>query len=448
MRKNNSRRLTLKSLTDSQTTAQEKKWIIILGIVALILIITLLILISINFFRSHSTTTPSLASADITTENITGNSRDFLPEITELPAGFQLVERNGGETRFNGGEMYELSYTNPDFLLQLQQREVNVLYTAAIFDNIDLAKQAYEKGSNADSYSAVQGLSTLREPFSLKDFTNVDEVALLFGEDVTELNTPSINYSLIFRYKNFMALTLISAPVDNYDSVYALQLRSVLKKNILYYSSLVTKNLPVHPKLKVELVQTTVVSPILNPTIPSSNSKQIIFEDNFQDSATTSIKWSPLGGSWVVENGVLRCIANGKYLANASIPSDFQFQLDMMGVDIVDKIIVFRATNDTRHYGIDFRSDPYNDIVLVKSLPDNIGKIIQTAPIRNFNNIWYTLKVDVVNNHIQVFVNDQLLIDYTDVSSPIMDGTIGVGAMLHATPSSAVYYDNVVVTFH
>ena len=146
-----------------------------------------------------------------------------------------------------------------------------------------------------------------------------------------------------------------------------------------------------------------------------------------------------------MENGILSCYSNGKYLANITVPEDFLYQLDIMGVNVIDKIIVFRAIDDSTHYGIDFRTSPYNDIVLVKSLPGNIGKILQTVPFENYNNSWYTFKILVTKNHIKVFIDDHQVIDFIDVSSPITGGTVGVGAMLQPGVS-VVYYDNVSVS--
>jgi len=62
-----------------------------------------------------------------------------------------------------------------------------------------------------------------------------------------------------------------------------------------------------------------------------------------------------------------------------------------MGVEVVDKIVRFRSVDSTSGYGIDFRSNPYNDIVLVRSLPENEYKILQSASFTNYNGTWYTL---------------------------------------------------------
>jgi len=49
-------------------------------------------------------------------------------------------------------------------------------------------------------------------------------------------------------------------------------------------------------------------------------------------------------------------------------------------------------------------------------------------------------------NLIEIYVNDRLVIYYVDESSPVFTGKIGIGAMLHDSPSSSVYFDNVRVT--
>jgi curved DNA-binding protein CbpA len=206
-----------------------------------------------------------------------------------------------------------------------------------------------------------------------------------------------------------------------------------------------TETLQVSRQIARPTSTTTLTPTHISPPIDSTTTQKIIFKDDFQNSNTTTVNWSSLGGTWVVEDGLLSCIANGKYLANITLPEDFTFQLDIMGINAIDKIIVFRAIDDSEHYGIDFRTNPYNDIVLVKSLPGNAGQIIQDVPFYNNNNTWYTVKVDVENNHIKVFINGQQTIDFIDTSSPITGGTVGVGAMLQPG-FSVVYYDNIVIS--
>jgi len=378
-------------------------------------------------------------------ELISGNSQEYLPSVADLPSGFVVMEDNPIEFS-SGGNFHTRTFTNSDFVLQ--GREVNVTYIVGITNETTIAQEVLDRlYSGAPSMSGILSI----EPISdlEKNFSNTDSVKILFAHELTELNTYAISYTVFLRYRNVMTMLVVSAPVDNFDSNYTQQVKDMLGKAVLYYSNLVTRKLP--DRIQINVPQppfgaAPVLTPVyISPPINSTTTQRPIFKDDFQDSGTTSVNWSPLGGTWVVENGVLSCTANGKYLANITTPEDFTFQLDIMGVNVIDKIIVFRAIDDSTHYGIDFRTAPYNDIVLVKSLPGNIGRIIQTVPFENYDSTWYTIKVDVENNHIKVFVNDQQTIDFIDTSSPISDGTVGVGAMLQPG-FSVVYYDNIVIS--
>jgi hypothetical protein len=62
------------------------------------------------------------------------------------------------------------SGTNPDFLLQ--QRELNVFYTATVFNSVNLAVNTYPKLCDPNSYPGI----TIPEYYSVANFTNVDDV--------------------------------------------------------------------------------------------------------------------------------------------------------------------------------------------------------------------------------------------------------------------------------
>jgi hypothetical protein len=85
-----------------------------------------------------------------------------------------------------------------------------------------------------------------------------------------------------------------------------------------------------------------------------------------------------------------------------------------------------------------------NDLVLVKSLPGQNPQILADVHKSNFNGNWYSVKIVVLDAHIQVYVNDSLTIDYQDNSSPILFGKVGVSGMLQ--PQSTISFDNVHVT--
>lgn len=177
---------------------------------------------------------------------------------------------------------------------------------------------------------------------------------------------------------------------------------------------------------------------------PSQTSGLLLWDD-FTDASYSNSVWSVLAGRWAVDQGVIECSANGKLVAGDFTWGDYAFVVDIYGVDVVDKVVNFRFSDFSHAYGIDFRSDPYNDLVLVKATPSNPNEILRSVHVPNYNNTWYTLSVIAIGNRIVVMVNDRVVLDYVDEDSPILYGKIGLGADLHPSAISAVYFDNALV---
>jgi|GEM_PF-6783870 len=171
---------------------------------------------------------------------ISGNSINYLPTQSELPAGFVLMGDGSGPITSDYGDFYQLAFTNSDNLFL--HREVNVFYIAGIANSINNAMYLYNSISDPSSAPGI----TTREPFPIGEFTNVDEVTLFFGQDTTELGTYAINYTLVFRYQNFIANIIVSAPVDSFTGNDAMQIQNRLRKAVIFYSSFVIDKLPVH----------------------------------------------------------------------------------------------------------------------------------------------------------------------------------------------------------
>jgi len=190
------------------------------------------------------------------------------------------------------------------------------------------------------------------------------------------------------------------------------------------------------------------ISVTIKPTTPTEAPEQatgILLWDDFSDTSYSNSIWSVLRGSWAVDEGVMMCNSNGKLLAGDLSWEDYVFEVEILGVDVVDKVVNFRYIETGHGYGIDFRSNPYNDVVLVKATPSNRNQILQSVHVPNYNNTWYTLAVAVKDNRIVVTIDDRIVMDYIDNDSPILHGRVGLGADLHASAISAVYFDNALV---
>jgi hypothetical protein len=169
------------------------------------------------------------------------------------------------------------------------------------------------------------------------------------------------------------------------------------------------------------------------------------FSDDFEDEAFTLANWTPQGCPWTVANGIYNCAgASGQSLVGESDWGNYTFTAEMSGTNIIDKIMVFRYIDQTHHYGINLRSSPFNDLVLVKSLPGENPQILRDVPAPNTNGNWYSLRIAASGGHIQVFVDDTLTIDYQDEAAPILFGKVGVAGQLPA--NAMLSFDNVEVT--
>lgn len=355
--------------------------------------------------------------------------------------------------------MYELAFTNPDLIFE--QREVNVLYTSAVFENLTFAIDAYKRVSNPIAYPD----STTREAFMLADFANVDEVTLFFGEDINDLGMPAISYTLIFRHKNLLFVVIVSAPVDSYDDNYAMQMKNRLRKAVIYYSSFILEKIPVSsiadiplpPFGEFSLVTNTpevvddqyesIIEQVYTPKPPPN----AIFADNFENSEFTHKQWEPIAGEWQVVNGTYYCKAESFWclsLAGSPEMQDYTFSVDIMGSEGVDKFIYVGAIENQKYYQIKFRSDPYNDLLLSEEIPGLGNNLLRIVQIRNTNGRWYHLDVVTKGKTITIYV-DNLQVMFLDNPKILgFDGKIGVGLQYSdalGAGITSVFFDNVIV---
>jgi hypothetical protein len=225
----------MKKRFDSELDQQQKIVVLMLIATALIALIMLIGFISPTIFQGLRSIFTRQDPAWIS-----GNARDYLPGVAELPAGFILVEAESGPIQLDHGDFYRSTFINPD--LEQQQREGKIHYSDGIYENIEIATDAYENFSDPGYYSG----NSINKVFPLEDFTNVDSVATLLSQDMNASGDLTISYTLVFRYRNFTASITASAPVEDYFNEYATQMQARLKLAVVYYASLIINKLPVY----------------------------------------------------------------------------------------------------------------------------------------------------------------------------------------------------------
>ena len=224
----------IKKLFDTQLDQQQKIVVLLLVGSAFLALVMLIGFISPTIFQGLRSI---FARQD--PEWIYGSASEYLPGVGELPAGFLLVDSESGSIPLDHGDFYRSIFINPDH--EQQQREVKILYSAGIYETIEIATDAYKNFSDPGYYPG----NSINKVFPLADFTNVDSAATLLSQDMNASGDLTISYTLVFRYRNFTASIAASAPVKDYYDEYAMQMQARLKKAAVYYASLVINKLPV-----------------------------------------------------------------------------------------------------------------------------------------------------------------------------------------------------------
>jgi len=160
------------------------------------------------------------------------------------------------------------------------------------------------------------------------------------------------------------------------------------------------------------------------------------FFDDFEDG--DDIGWSSRGfGTWEVENGayVFECNGSnqwGKSVAGNADWADYTIDVDIRGTYGIDKQVWIREQHDCNTYAVILRRDRYNDILLVKYI-DCVEQFRKSFPTPTpiYNGQWYHLTIAVIGDRITTSVDGVLVLDYTDESTELTHGRIGLGGYIH-----------------
>lgn len=189
-----------------------------------------------------------------------------------------------------------------------------------------------------------------------------------------------------------------------------------------------------------------VPSPQEKPPAPVPG-PQTLFFDDFEDGADPA--WRFISGTWNVNNGGLEtetpCVSGIKHTAIVGDSSwtNYEVQFDFRGVKGSVKQFTFRYEGPAS-------TESY--VWQARSLEDDIqvhggGFPAPLVPAVIQQGIWYRVRIRVEGEHIQVYLDDQLVIDRTDIGSQRLSG--GVGPFLNSGDINCpfgVQYDNILVT--
>lgn len=170
---------------------------------------------------------------------------------------------------------------------------------------------------------------------------------------------------------------------------------------------------------------------------PQEQGVIILFEDDFQDGQPDD--WEITAAWYVQQAGDLYTFeasgAGGAWVPDGGGWSNYAFR-SFVQVDAGALLLSFNLTEQGRYM---VRIDEYG-LYLVKEYPaDEFNVISQTGPLPDTS--WHYLALGSYDNQVQVYVDQELWIDYQD-AEPLAGGTIAVASL----DGSQVAVDNVLVT--
>lgn len=143
--------------------------------------------------------------------------------------------------------------------------------------------------------------------------------------------------------------------------------------------------------------------------------------------------------SWSIENGKLtgwtkffQTEGSIYYLAQ-NITGNYSIEADVTSISGVDKTIVGRFQDIQNYYALNLRSSfngsQGNDLLLVKHCCQGLRKTLQKVAFENEFGNTYRLRIDFNGPEIKAFVNNKLLLQYTDTVNfdpPLLTGAPGL----------------------
>lgn len=157
-------------------------------------------------------------------------------------------------------------------------------------------------------------------------------------------------------------------------------------------------------------------------------------------------------GQWYVENGVFKARYSQPGVSEMvpkdiywqSTWNDYSLETDMTFVSGVDKNLAFRYSDSSNWYDVHFSG---GIVSLQKVLNGNQLPPFPIEVFRNFiNGFTYHVKIVALNNNIKFYVNNELIIEYTDNNTPLLSGKPALQASAGGIPGSEVWFDNVRVS--
>jgi hypothetical protein len=198
--------------------------------------------------------------------------------------------------------------------------------------------------------------------------------------------------------------------------------------------------------------------------LPVFASETLLHEDfndeNVNDGNPADWNEIPNDGTWTTQSGKYVGTSSSGTKGPVSFVGDsswsnYSVQVEVTGSVGVDRHILFRydPTRAFEGYAVKYLEDSQGfsgNIILVKNKTGDLGVAGQVlATNQDFKSHvgeTHTIKIDAINNHIKVYTDGTLRIDYIDSENPILSGGVGLFVQRSGVGlTNQTAYDNLII---
>ncbi len=178
----------------------------------------------------------------------------------------------------------------------------------------------------------------------------------------------------------------------------------------------------------------------------------LLFSDDFNDGNFNG--WAVDSGVWSVNDGNLISNVSGRTNISSEINTggewdNYRIEIDVNNYSGVDEGIEFRRAGGNAYtFNLRHGTGAYNtpEIKFWKSENGHGTLINSTRSQQLLNNVWYHIKIEVVGGNIKLWVNNNLVTNYTDAGTNLKKGGIGLQSWTGDLGKVYVKFDNVKIT--
>lgn len=218
----------------------------------------------------------------------------------------------------------------------------------------------------------------------------------------------------------------------------------------IIHTLVTTPTTTIIPTTSISPTQSFTSTPTITP-LPTLTPSTLpaVFADDFSDPQKTAEQWKQVSGDWDSTTGIYTCQKVDDAclsLENQDVTSDFVLSVDILGDVGTDKAVYLGFVENQKNFTILLRSDPINQIQMIKHIEGQPDVVIAEVAFELKNNVWYRVNIQAIQNSLKIIVNEQQILDLAIDTPSDLYGQIGLGIPLSSNNGSVASFDNFIVT--